>query len=683
MPFGFLNPWFWMGAVAVGVPIWVHLSRRRPRNVRLFSALRFLHDQPVARRNPLRLRNVWLFAVRVLGLLLVVGAFAWPYLKGPDTAPIQESVVYVLDNTLSRQADGGFDRDRRRAVREIERAGLESQVAVVELAGSARVLASFSDDRAAAIDSLARLRPSFQRGSYLSAFAMANSLLANSLGEKKRLVFLSDNQENQWSEHMHTPAFLRGVTVELPKVEDGVAANVWLSEARVQRVFLGEQPVVNVSARLSYSGPARRAIVVLKANGLVVSSNVVELARDSAGTLLQSQWEGPSGEWLRGELTVEAEPDALAADNRVYFALAPLVEGKVTVLARSGYVRTALSPEIMRGQWSAKVVEPAELAGEVAAGPESDAEVLLVESGYLQSGDARKLVNRYLGEGRGVVLLVDRLTPNVTGALRELGIEAETFVTLEKDQRNLAFFAANHPMLHPFATPENGNLLEVEVNKYARLKVAEGVPLIFARDGSGLFLQAKKFRGKLLVAAFGLDREHTSWPVHPTFIPFLDLALQSARAEDATPQEYEPGQVASFQLPGAAGVVAQGNGPGRGLVLRGGGEMFHRVVVEGGRCEVRMPERPGLYALGWENEQQPLKVFSVNVPGKESELAYVAEPEALRGWQVPSGTKVAGSNGKVSLAGVLHQRLWWWMLLAGLGLLGAETAWANWRKAMA
>src|SRR5512140_1117634 len=88
MPFSFLNPWFWLGALAVAAPVWLHLRRKRETNVVEFTALRFLDDQPEPRRSPWRLRDLLLFAMRVLALLLLVAAFAWPYLRGANTAPV-------------------------------------------------------------------------------------------------------------------------------------------------------------------------------------------------------------------------------------------------------------------------------------------------------------------------------------------------------------------------------------------------------------------------------------------------------------------------------------------------------------------------------------------------------------------------------------------------------------------
>ena len=177
----------------------------------------------------------------MLALLLVVGAFCWPYSPGTDAPSIRESRVYVLDNTLSHQANDGFGQDRERVLGGIAQAGGDVQVAVVELAGTPRVVVSFSDDRQTAQRKVRELRPSFQRGSYLAAFRQANGLLANSLGQEKRIVFLGDNQANQWNENVHTPPFLGGVQVELPKPAAGRLPNLSLSDARAQRTLSGGQ----------------------------------------------------------------------------------------------------------------------------------------------------------------------------------------------------------------------------------------------------------------------------------------------------------------------------------------------------------------------------------------------------------------------------------------------------------
>jgi hypothetical protein len=674
MPFSFLHPWIWLGALAVAVPIWLHLRRRREKNLVLFSAVRFLQDQPEPRRSPLRLRDVVLFCCRALALLCVVAGFAWPYLRGANTVPVKESRVYILDNTLSHQANDGFAHDRDRLLGELQKAGNDLQVAVVELTATPRVLVSFGDSRAVVRQKVAELAPSFQRGSYLAAFRQAGSVLATSLGAQKRIVLLGDNQANQWSENVNTPPFLYNVEVELPKPGTAALPNLSLSEPRVQRIFLGDRSLVNFTAKLGHTGDAKAATVILKANGQEIFNRQVELENQPETMMLQAQWEAAPESWLRGEVLVEGAPDALAGDNRVYFSLAPVVEGKVALLAQSSYLRLALSPDIMRGQWAARELDPTRLEAEADAEP--DADVLCVESSYLQSANARRLLRRYLESGRGVLLMVNRLTPAIDACLRELGFEAQGSVrTASGAPEKLQFVLSNHPIFHPFLSLDYGNLMDIKVTRYARLRPTQAMPLLFSESGAGLFFQGTRPGGRLFVAAFGLDREQSSWPVHQTFIPFLDLTLQAARAEDPTPTTFEPGEAAVVQLP--LGTMA------KEVALHVENREVARAPVQQGKATVRMPDLPGLYSLTFDDRAQVEKLFAVNPSPKESELAYVTAPEAMGLWQLkrPVETaKLAVTPAPLRLAGVLQQRLWWWMVLGALAFLLMESALAETRK---
>jgi len=66
---------------------------------------------------------------------------------------------------------------------------------------------------------------------------------------------------------------------------------------------------------------------------------------------------------------------------------------------------------------------------------------------------------------------------------------------------------------------------------------------------------------------------------------------------------------------------------------------------------------------------------------------YVDAPEALKVWQVAESKgqslklKVGlPARAKISLAGILQQRLWWWMELAGLGALMLEMVVADLKR---
>src|SRR6185369_15294738 len=297
--FSLLNPWLLFGALAVAGPIWLHLRRRNERNVLRFSAVRFLQDHAQPRRSPLQLRDTWVLLLRVLAVLLIVAAFSWPYLHRRNTLTVRESVVYILDNTLSHQANNGFKTDRNRIVEELGNAGPDVQLAVIELTSTPRVVASFGDDRAASRQKVQALEPSFQRGSYLAAFREANSLLDNSLTQKKRIALLADNQANQWDENIKTPPFLKNVQLDLPKPASEQLPNLWLSDLRAQWIFLGEKSMLNFTLRLGHLGSAREAKVVLRLDEKVVFNRTVDLEKQPKNILLQAQCEADPTSWVR------------------------------------------------------------------------------------------------------------------------------------------------------------------------------------------------------------------------------------------------------------------------------------------------------------------------------------------------------------------------------------------------
>jgi hypothetical protein len=319
----------------------------------------------------------------------------------------------------------------------------------------------------------------------------------------------------------------------------------------------------------------------------------------------------------------------------------------------------------MKGQWKTRVLQPANLSAELAAG--DDAEVLLLESSYLQSSDTRKLVWRYLTNRRGVLLVVNRVTPGVIGALRELGFEASDAIAARDGGEKFSYVFTGHPIFHPFLSPDFGNLLGIKVSKYFRLKSNEAMPLIFGESGEALFFQGTKMQGKLFVIGFGLDREHTSWPIDQTFIPFLDLALQAARTVDPEPTNFEPGEINPFSLTANESAVE--------VQLSQRGAVQARAAVEQGKAKLRMPDQPGLYTLTGKGVRE--RILSVNSSPKESELNYVESPDALKVWQVtpsPGSGRTAESRTAATLAGILPQRYWWWMMLGGLLMLTLEMA---------
>ena len=78
---GFLAPWFLAGALALGVPVFVHLLRRQTTVPRPFSSLMFFERGMQSSTRHRRLRYLLLFALRVALVVLLVLAFANPFMR--------------------------------------------------------------------------------------------------------------------------------------------------------------------------------------------------------------------------------------------------------------------------------------------------------------------------------------------------------------------------------------------------------------------------------------------------------------------------------------------------------------------------------------------------------------------------------------------------------------------------
>jgi hypothetical protein len=660
----FLHPALLAGALAVGVPLWLHL-RSKAGAVFLFPTLRFLEDQPRPRSRGFRLRDVLLFLVRAAGVILLAAGFAWPYRDRGRR--VVESRVHLIDATLSRRADEGFARDRERVRQAVRAGGTDAQDAVIVLTSRPRVLVSFTDDREEAAQRVAAVEPSHARGAYVEAFRLAQSVLAQSLGSRRRILVYADHQENQWTEQETSPPFLDGVEVEVVQApaREG-RPNLSVGEPAVRRFFLGEQAFVDLGVELRHDGPFRTAHVRLGANGARILEDDLALDGETGLATLRGQWRSDPGQWLRGEIALETGSDALTEDDRVYFALPPVLEGRLALAARSPYLRAALAPETMKGRWAATLIEPGALAVEKLSEEELP-EVLVLESDYAQSQAVRTLALRCLNNGRGVLLFVRRETPLVKGFLAELGV----FVSAPRaaGEETFRLVAGDHPIFRPFLNGELGDVLAPRVFEHVALQSTQAVPLLFGRSGDPLLLEGTATKGRLLVFAFGLDRAQTDWPLQPSFLPFLDIALQHARQGTPVQTSAAPGELVTH-------VVAPGRALPGELALRRDGRELLRVPVDKNRsARFEAPELPGIYELTYAADPAVQALVAVNPSPKESVLRYRREPAALKTWTMAAEASDPDRRAAVPArltAG--DDRLWWWCLAAAAAALALESA---------
>src|SRR5208282_1052319 len=104
---GFFTPWFLAGALAVGLPVWLHLLKQHRSTPLPFSSLMFWEQRTQSSIKHRRLKYLLLLALRVALLILLALAFANPFVSstGAAAAGGRKLVVIAIDNSFSMRQD--------------------------------------------------------------------------------------------------------------------------------------------------------------------------------------------------------------------------------------------------------------------------------------------------------------------------------------------------------------------------------------------------------------------------------------------------------------------------------------------------------------------------------------------------------------------------------------------------
>src|SRR5437764_5903282 len=102
---GFFAPWFLAALAGLALPVYLHLLKRQTRTPKRVSSLMFFESRTQASTRHSRLRYFLLLSLRLLVLLLLILAFANPFINR-NAASLASSrlVLLVIDNSFSMRA---------------------------------------------------------------------------------------------------------------------------------------------------------------------------------------------------------------------------------------------------------------------------------------------------------------------------------------------------------------------------------------------------------------------------------------------------------------------------------------------------------------------------------------------------------------------------------------------------
>jgi len=177
---GFLAPAFLFGALAVGVPLYLHLLRRNTSIPLPFSSLMFFEKQAPNAVRRRRLRHWLLLALRLAVLLFLALAFAEPYLTRalPGVAP-EKLLLVAIDDSFSMRAGTRLEDAKRQALELLsaKRAGDRAQV--LSLEARVHLLTQTTQDMRTLRDAVNGIQPGDSRTNYGTLVSVVKSISEN------------------------------------------------------------------------------------------------------------------------------------------------------------------------------------------------------------------------------------------------------------------------------------------------------------------------------------------------------------------------------------------------------------------------------------------------------------------------------------------------------------------------
>lgn len=557
----FLNPSLLGLLGLVGVPLLIHLIRRRKLKVVQWAAMEFLLQSQKKQKRRLRIEELILLALRMLIVALAVLAFSRPVLRAGIPLFSQNARVYaviVLDNSYSmghRTPDGKSSFERAQdAVREMLTRVLKDGDSV------SVVLASDKPDGLVAVPSydlktvarrIAALKPGDRATDYLASAQLVNRMLKASKSTIKEVYWFSDDQSNAWDtstkESAHSAWQELGKEARLTWVSTGAPAadrdNLAVDTPTLGRELVTPRLPARVECQIhNYGTRAKDGLLVyLSIDGKPAGSTRVAVPAGGSATARFLPLMPTAGTHTGViSLAEAAHADGLIQDNSASFVvrcresirilLQDVQPARDPSKSESFYLLTAMSPGGSRESLAPKLREGAGFGNEALR--DFDAVVVAGMSG-LNTAD-RSVLTEYVKSGGGLLLFpgpdTDTSHANADfGAAGLLPAKLGQRRTLrDEDSISINPATIQHPSLALFKDTSTIDIASARFLTYYPLEPSTddtdaSAVRVMARfsNGDPAFVERRVGLGHVIEAASSAGAIWNQMPLKPSYVPLV------------------------------------------------------------------------------------------------------------------------------------------------------------------
>lgn len=669
---GFLAPWFLGGLAALGVPVFVHLLRKHIATPRLVSSLMFFERGIQSSTRHRRLRYLVLFALRFALVLLVVLAFANPFIRRASAGENGRLLLIVLDHSFSMRAGTRFADAKSGAMRILTSRPRGDKAQVIALGGQVDVLTQPISDEAQLRAALESIQPGDGRAD-LGELGRVVRTLAETLHGPIDLHLFSDMQRTAMPANFAEMVLPRNVKLVLHPVGKDTAPPNWTvasldapaeisdpkdpQKSRVQAVVEG------------FNTPPATKQISLVINGKVTATRKVNLPANGRATVSFAPLDVQYG-FNRCALRIEGG-DAFPADDASVFSVRRSDPERVLFVHAAADSRSPIyfNAALSSAAQASYVVQSVATEQATDLDPSRFAFVVLSDTPSLPSIFEHALTE-YVEKG-GRVLIALGANASAHAQIPIWGGRVETSRNYERggDPASVGQVDFSHPAVRQLQ-PGRDNGGWAEVNILSAATVDAGNARVVARlgDGTPLLLDKQLGEGHVLLFTSGLGNLSNDLPLHPVFVQFVDRTAQYLSGAE----RLRGARLVDSFVQLRTSVAPIGTTTGVEVVDPDGHRPFS--LDQARTAQILRLDRAGFYQIRFANGQDAL--IGVNPDRRESDLTPMPE-DVQKLWSGSSGN--GEPNSTTSAANVASHRvsLWWYVMLVALLTAIAEKSLAS------
>ena len=670
---GFLAPWFLGGLALLGVPVFVHLLRKHVTTPRPVSSLMFFERGMQSSTRHHRLRYLVLFALRFALVLLIVLAFANPFVRRAAADSNARLQLIVLDNSFSMRAGNHFEDAKQQALALLTAKPHAQKAQILAFGGQLEALTQPIDDNAQLRAAVESIQQGDGHANY-GDLGRAIRTLTETMHGPIDLHLFSDMQHTAMPANFADMVLPNTVTLVLHPVAKGAPQPNWTIESVEAPAELSD-PKDPKRSRVEtviagFNTPAATKTVSLFVNGKAIATQKANIPANGRAKVEFAPLNVGYG-FNRCEVRIEGN-DSFPADDTSVFAVRRSDPERVLFVHANGDMRSAFYFQAALGAAAQASYVLQSVAAEQVTDldPSKFAFVVLSDTMTLPSIFEHALA-QYVAKG-GSVLIALGTSAAHHGQVPLFGVNTGNVHDYARNGNPAAVGQVDFsypPLTQTQPGRDNGGWSEVKIF------YAVGVDALQARvaarlaDGSPLLLDKQLGEGHVLLLTSGLENLTNDLPLHPVFVTFVDRTarylsgserLSGSRVVDSFVQLR-----AAAEASGTAGSVEVIDPDGRRPLS----------LSEARTAQSLQLRRAGFYQIRFANGRDA--VIGVNPDRRESDLQPMA-PDMQQLWSRSSGGGASQtSNETPAEVNYRPVSLWWYVMLLALVVALVETAFAS------